>query len=76
MTGETTSCGARRPGWQQNPPLSAERLPCVRADRHAGAHRDVLGHTWVITTPELEYALMVMFTGERLTGLLEEGSQS
>ncbi|UGY92770.1 hypothetical protein [Streptomyces gobiensis] len=69
-------CGARRPGWQQRPPLVCSRLPCVREAGHEGVHRDALADTWAITSPELEYALAILFAGEQLRELLDEGSRS
>ncbi|UGY91551.1 hypothetical protein [Streptomyces gobiensis] len=56
-------CGVHSPGWQG--------MPCLREAGHAGAHRDALA---VIASPELEYALSVLFAAEQLRELLGEGS--
>ncbi|UGY93581.1 hypothetical protein [Streptomyces gobiensis] len=70
MSADKYLCGARRPKWQETSPLVASRLPCVLEEGHGEAHQDAMGQTWMVTTPELVFALGVLFASEELRRLL------
>ena len=45
-TSNDTTCGARRPGWENGPAIGIHRIPCVLSPDHQGDHANAFGQQW------------------------------
>lgn len=66
---DTTSpvCAVRQTRHHEAPDAA---LPCIRPPHDDGLHRDALGRTWLVPTPELRDALALLCAAEGLRQIL------
>ncbi|MFD3834779.1 hypothetical protein ACFWWC_00750 [Streptomyces sp. NPDC058642] len=69
MSSET--CAARRPGFDQRPPIGRNSLPCTQPAYHQGDHSNDFGDRWPVTAREKALAELEADYQEFLATLLK-----